>query len=183
MAEDRFILTQTGYDRLQQELEALQQMRARETEVIDDVDEDTGNLEGEEAGAFFEAKTTLEHLDERIGHLRFVLDRADVRTEDPDSKRIDPGERVVVWDLDEKRERTFDILSSPEVRISYTVDDGGRDVSIDSPVGQALLGHEVGDIVEVDVPGGEMGDVAEGDGIGGKARYAIRRIEPMPNEA
>jgi transcription elongation factor GreA len=112
-----------------------------------------------------------------------VLDRADVRTEDPDSKRIDPGERVVVWDLDEKRERTFDILSSPEVRISYTVDDGGRDVSIDSPVGQALLGHEVGDIVEVDVPGGEMGDVAEGDGIGGKARYAIRRIEPMPNEA
>jgi hypothetical protein len=59
MAEDRFILTQTGYDRLQQELEALQQMRARETEVIDDVDEDTGNLEGEEEAHFLRRKRHL----------------------------------------------------------------------------------------------------------------------------
>jgi transcription elongation factor GreA len=182
MMEERFTLTQSGYERLKEEISALEKRHAELRELLNDVPDDQNKL-ADDGGVVWEVQTRIEHVGERLGYLQFVLERAEVRMEDPDSKRIDPGERVVVWDLDEKRERTFDILSSPEVRITYAVDDGGRDVSIDSPVGQALLGHEVGDIVEVDVPGGELGDVAEGDGMGGKSRYAIRRIEPMPNQA
>jgi transcription elongation GreA/GreB family factor len=54
--------------------------------------------------------------------------------------------------------------------VTYTREDGGRDVSVSSPVGQAMLGKRVGDIIEVEVPEG-------------RARYAIRRIEPLPGSA
>ncbi len=163
MADEQFILTPAGKQRLEEELADLQALRQRATEELDDVDEDTGNLEGEEAGAFFDAKTRLERIDERSGHIRFVLDRAVVPEDDPNPKRVDPGERVVVWDVVERSEKTYELLSSPEVHITYT-DDGRRRVSVDSPVGQAFLGRRVGDTVEIEVPDGTR-------------RFTIRRIE------
>jgi len=51
-------------------------------------------------------------------------------------------------------------LSGPEV--AY----GHEGISTDSPVGQALLGHVVGDTIDVEVPDG-------------KVCYTIRKVEPM----
>ncbi|HOJ49060.1 MAG TPA: GreA/GreB family elongation factor [Bacillota bacterium] len=53
--------------------------------------------------------------------------------------------------------------NAPEAQETYKADDGGANIALDSPVGQALLGHKVGDVVTIDVPDG-------------KVRYAIRRI-------
>jgi transcription elongation factor GreA len=94
-----------------------------------------------------------------------VLDQAEVLEEDPDLSRVDPGDQVTVWDFSEKGQQVFNVVSSAETIYAR---DGipGREVSTESPVGQALLGKQVGDVIEIEVPDG-------------KAKYAIRRIEPL----
>lgn len=164
MAEQQFTLTPSGYDNLKQQLAELEATRAETLPVYDAVDDDTGNMEGEEAGAFYELRTRLEHIDERIGHIRYVLERAHVETEDPNPHSIDPGEEVVLWDFTDLKERTFMVLDGEEAQMTYNrLERGGTVVSTESPVGKALLGAKVGDVIAVEVPDG-------------KTRYAVRRI-------
>jgi transcription elongation factor GreA len=165
MADEQFVLTQDGLESLQLQLAALQELRAVLSDELGDLGDDPGgNLDGDEAGLRHELQTTLDRVNERIGHIQFVLDRAIVPEQDPHPRRVDPGERVVVWDFVERREQTFDVLSGPEVEFTYARDENRRQVSADSPVGRALLGRRVGDIVEIEVPDGT-------------SRYAIRHIE------
>jgi transcription elongation factor GreA len=126
-------------------------------EQLADVHEDTDW--GEEA-TFFDAMVEKERLDERIGHLRYVLEHAEIINGDNDPDLVDPGDRVTVWDLNNKEEVVYDLIGSEEVA------HGRHGVSIKSPVGQALIGHRIGDVVEVEIP----------DGI---ARYTIRKIVPL----
>jgi transcription elongation factor GreA len=164
MAEEQFTLTQSGYDNLRHQLTELEARRAQTVPVFDDVDDDTGNLEGEEAGADYELRTRLEHIDERIGHIRFVLERAVIETEDPNPHKIDPGEEVVLWDFIDEREHTFIVLDGEEAQMTYNrLERDATIVSTESPVGKALIGAKKGDVVEVEVPDG-------------KTRYAVRRI-------
>lgn len=159
MAEERFVLTKSGYTQLERELEDLLKRSAEDmAEQMADAHDDTDF--GEEA-TFFDAVAAREQLDQRIAHLRRVLARAEIIGDDPDPTRVDPGDRVTVWDFAEQQEVTFDLLGSAEV--TY----GREGVSIQSPVGQALLGRSVGDVIEVDVPDG-------------KVRYTVRKIERIP---
>ena len=162
MAVERFILTRQGYEDIKQELAALEEEQQERLNQMADVNNDMGEIVNEEA-ALFEVQTMKEHVDERIGHLRLVLDHAEVIDEDPDPHRVDPGDRVTVWDLETLEERVFDLIGSTEATYIR------RGVSIESPVGQALLGKKVGEIVEVAVPEG-------------RARYAVRAITPIPEE-
>jgi transcription elongation factor GreA len=163
MAEEPFVLSAAGYDILKQELAALEaEHRERQADFADvNADDDPAR----EEGAYFEARTSKEHVEERIGHLKLVLSRAEVLKDDPDPKRIDPGEQVTVWDIADKRERVFNLVSGDEA--VYARDEiSGQEVSLDSPVGKALLGKGLGDVIEVDVPDG-------------RAKYAIMRIEQL----
>jgi transcription elongation factor GreA len=121
-----------------------------------DVHDDT---EFGEESTYHDVMETKERLDQRIAHLRRVLQLAQIISdEDPNPTRVDPGEQVTVWDFAEKAEVVFQILSSEEVA------SGLPGISFESPVGKALLGRRVGDVVEVEVPDGT-------------AKYAIRKIE------
>lgn len=157
MAEEQFVLTPNGYEQLKQELAELEARRQDETErladTIDDVDPST------EMAAYFDARTMQEQTDQRIIYIKRVLEQAEILGEDPDPTRVDPGDRVFVWDITAREELHFDLLGSAEVVVN-----DGKGVSIESPVGRALLGRSVGDVVEVEVPDG-------------KTRYAIRNIE------
>lgn len=162
MAEESFYLTKEGYANLERELQILvEEDRQKMAEQLKDVHEDTEY--GEEA-TFFDVVTAKERLEEKINYLRRVLARAEIIGEDRDPLRIDPGERVTVWDFETKEEVMFDLLGGAEITT------GRYGVSIKSPVGQALLGKKVGDVIEVEVP----------DGI---ARFAIRKIEPIPPDS
>jgi transcription elongation factor GreA len=161
MAEERFVLTRAGYEELQRELEALEAELDEEQAELRDFQSPIDS--SDEEAAEFETRTTKEHDEERVGHLRLILEHAEVIDEDPDPHRIDPGDRVTVRDLDAHQIRQFDLLGSGEVRF------GIEGVSIDSPVGQALLGRQVGDVITVDVPEGRV-------------RYAVHKVERIPEE-
>lgn len=159
MPENEFILTRQGYERLKVELAQLEQEQAERRDQMEDIYRDVARTNDEEA-ADFEVRTMKEYVDERVGHLQYVLERAKVRYDDPNPKRIDSGERVTVWDLEAREERAFNLVSGEEAQ---GIEDAA---STDSPVGKALLGRSIGDTVEVDVPDGWV-------------RYTIRGIEPI----
>lgn len=160
MAERRILLTRTGYEKLQRELNILtSEENSKVAEMLADAREDD---QGEEA-VFFDAMISKERLDERVAHLQNVLARAEVIDADEDPDTVTPGNRVTVYDTSEKEEFTMDLLDSEEITL------GRRGVSLDSPVGRALLGKHVGDKVKVEVP----------DGV---VTYKIRKIDLIPDE-
>lgn len=160
MADQNYILTKTGYEKLRRELVALQTKEM--TEVADLLAEALEDEQGEEA-FFFDAMVTKERVKERIDHLENVLANATIIENDSDPDSVTPGNRVTVYDMDEKEQIIFDLRGSAEIAA------GNKGVSIESPVGKALLGHKVGDKVEVEVP----------DGV---VRYKVRKIEMIPDD-
>lgn len=161
MDEENQILTRSGYEKLKRELEAL--MTDQSAEIAERLVEAREDERGDEA-IFFEVMVAKERLNERIHELQVILSNAQVIDDDLDPGHVTPGNRVTVYDVDEKEEIVFDLLSSTE--ISH----GRAGVSTESPVGKALLGHKVGDTIKVEVPDG-------------KVRYKIRKIEMIPDEA
>lgn len=63
--------------------------------------------------------------------------------EDPDPQRINAGDRVIVWDLEVHEELAFNLMAGKESAVIENA------VTLDSPVGKALLRHMTGDTVEV----------------------------------
>src|SRR5215217_7798818 len=116
MENERFTLTRQGYDRLKSELDQLLAEQQEREEQMEDLYRDPDRNNDEEA-AEFEVRTMKEYVDERIGHLQYVLERADVMQEDPDPQRINAGDRVIVWDLQARQEYTFNLVSGEEVGI------------------------------------------------------------------
>ena len=157
MATERFTLTREGYQRLEREL---RQLEAAQQEDIEEVAEAFDDTDFGENAAYYDKVFDKDRMTERINNLRHVLARADVLDEDPDPDRVSPGNRVTVWDFEANEEISFNIISAEEVT------HGIRGISTESPVGSALLGQMVGDVVEVEVP----------DGV---AKYAIRAIGPI----
>ncbi len=166
-ADDKFILTQEGYDNIKQQLAELETREKAERDILADATNDSlgGDDDDSDVAANFETRTRKERIDEKIGHLRFILERAEIY-EDPNPDQIDVGERVTLWDFEDKREFQVDVVSSAEVTTRAVAKSTIRDASDDSPIGKALLGRGVGDIVEVETP----------DGI---LRYAVRKIGPI----
>ncbi len=62
--------------------------------------------------------------------------------------RVGLGSRVVVLDMDRDEEITYELVTSEEADVA-----NGK-ISTTSPIGRALLGKEVGDVVKVRSPGG-----------------------------
>ena len=95
-----------------------------------------------------EAKNELALVEARISEIENVIERAVVADKSMVKKGvIGFGSSVYVRDRS-KRRRQYQIVGSAEVAPL----DGK--ISIESPVGKALVGHRAGDIVEVETPSG-----------------------------
>jgi transcription elongation factor GreA len=58
------------------------------------------------------------------------------------------GSTVVVFDTGKNEELTYRLVATEEA------DAGSGKISTNSPIGRALLGKEIGDVVKVQIPGG-----------------------------
>lgn len=95
----------------------------------------------------FDARHELGLLDRRLMLLWERLHESEVVEGRPDGE-VDLGERVTVLDLDSGVTTDYRIVGSGES------DPAALEVSYLSPMGSALLGRRVGDVVEVEAPRG-----------------------------
>ena len=131
------LLTQEGYQKLEDELEILKTVRRRE--VADRI---------KVAISFGDISENAEY-DERIIKLESMIRRAVIIDESKiDSNVVTIGSIVKVNDMDFEEEVEYTIVGSAEA------DPYEGKISNESPVGKALLGRTIGDIVDVQVPDG-----------------------------
>ncbi len=142
------LLTQEGYQKLEDELELLRTVRRREVADRIKVAISFGDIS--ENAEYDEAKNEQAQVEERILKLESMTRRAVII----DERKIDVnvvtiGSIVKVFDVEFDEEVEYTIVGSAEA------DPYEGKISNESPVGSALLGRVVGDTVEVSVPDGE----------------------------
>lgn len=141
------IITQTGLKRYEDELRKLKSTeRQRVAEKIKFAREQGDITENADYDA---AKDEQTEIEKRIVELEGILRHAEVIADDEfDPGRINVGCRVKLYDLDYDEEVFYSIVGSFEAN---TLE--GK-ISNESLVGSNLIGHRVGDLVEIPLPEG-----------------------------
>ena len=141
------ILTQEGFDKLEEELELLKTTRRKEVAERLKVAISFGDLS--ENAEYDEAKKEQAALEERIIKLENMVRTAVIIDENSvDLDVITIGSIAKIYDEDFDEEVEYSIVGSAEA------DPYNGKISNESPVGKALLGSKVGDTIEVNVPDG-----------------------------
>jgi transcription elongation factor GreA len=144
MNETKF-LTQEGFDKLKEELAYLLTVKRPQIAEHIRIAKEDGDL-SENAG-YEAAKNEQAFVEGRIMFLESVLKSAEIIQNDQAADWVSLGCEVTVQEEGYEPE-SFQIVGSTEADPSQ-----GR-ISNVSPLGQALMGKRVGEVVEVNTPGG-----------------------------
>ncbi|WP_058486494.1 transcription elongation factor GreA [Defluviitalea phaphyphila] len=149
MAEKKVVLTYEGLKKLEDELQQLKTVRRKE--VAEKIKEARAQGDLSENAEYDAAKEEQGEIETRIVELEKILRNAQVIDEDEVGVDvINLGCRVKILDIELNEELDYAIVGSTEA------DPTEGKISNESPVGAALLGHKVGDTVEVEVPDGKL---------------------------
>lgn len=149
MDNEEVILTQEGYDKIEETLEELK------TKVRDEIRERIkvalGYGDLSENSEYDEAKAALAENEDKIAELENKLKHARIIDESEiDTKVVQIGNTVKVHDVEFDEDVTYTIVGSTEVDLL------NNKISNESPIGQALLGAKNGQTVEAKAPNGIM---------------------------
>lgn len=142
-------ISKEGFQALEQELDRLKKERPfviqaiKEAREEGDLKENAGYDAARERQGMLEAR--IKYIESRMAYFN-VIDLSTLHSE----KAIF-GATVTVEDVDTGEEKKFTLLGPDEA--DY---DAKGSISIQSPVGQALLGKEIGDEISVDAPRGRI---------------------------
>ena len=149
MADKKTILTYAGLKKLEDELENLKVFKRKEVAGKIKEAREQGDLS--ENAEYDAAKDEQRDIEARIDELEKILKNVEVVVEDEvDLDTINVGCTVTVYDKEFEEEMEFRLVGSTEANSLE-----GR-ISNESPVGHALLGKRVGDVVEVETHTGVM---------------------------
>jgi len=152
---DRLYLTEHGRRLLEDRILVLETTVEEMHRALDDPELRTDSVNGYQRAA------------RELASLRSCLDSAGAIEDIPDDPRVvELGDTVAIR-LHDGTEETYIIVHAVEARVA------DQRISTESPLGRALLGHHVGDTVEVPVPNGSYGCMI---------LSADRRIPPDHNE-
>ena len=141
------ILTPDGLKALEDELQELKVVRRKEIAQKIKEAREQGDLS--ENAEYDAAKDEQRDIEARIEELEKILKNAEVVVEDEvDLDRINIGCQVKILDLEYDEELYYKIVGSTEANSLK-----GK-ISNESPVGKALIGAKIGDIVEVETQAG-----------------------------
>jgi len=145
--EKDVILTKDGLEKLEQELETLKTVRRKE--VADRIKQAIGFGDLSENSEYDDAKNEQAFIEGRILQLEAMLTNVTV-IEDVETQEgiVALGSTVVVKDLEFEEEEEYKVVGTVEA------DPMNNRISNESPVGRGIMGHKVGDIVDVEVPSG-----------------------------
>ena len=147
MADKKHILTYTGLKQYEDELQDLKVNKRQEIAQKIKEAREQGDLS--ENAEYDAAKDEQRDIEARIEQLEKLLKNAEVVVEEEiDLEKINIGCRVKLLDVEEGEEMEFKIVGSTEANSLQ------NKISNESPVGHALLGKKVGDVVDVETQAG-----------------------------
>lgn len=145
----KVVLTVEGLRKIEAELEQLKTVRRKEVSQRIKTAIAFGDIS--ENSEYDEAKNEQAQVEERIFKLENMVRNAEIiDDEDISLEVISVGSKVKVLDMEFDEEVVYSIVGSAEA------DPYEGKISNESPVGDALLGKEVGEVVEIQVPDGIM---------------------------
>lgn len=147
LKEKKNILTYEGLKKYESELEHLKVVKRQEVAQKIKEAREQGDLS--ENAEYDAAKDEQRDIEARIEELEKILKNAEVVDEDEvDLDKINIGCQVKILDIEFNEELEYKIVGSTEANSLK-----GK-ISNESPVGKALIGHKVGDTVEVETQAG-----------------------------
>lgn len=132
--------------------EELQFMKTKErARIADEIAEARAQGDLSENAEYDAAKEAQGHLEARIAKMESTISRARL----VDESQVDTSKAYILSDVRVKNkqngaEQTYTLVSEQEADMRQ-----GK-ISVDSPVGQGLLGKKVGEEVEIRVPAGKV---------------------------
>ena len=145
---DKKPITPEGQKKLREELDFIKNVKRQE--IIDAISEARAHGDLKENAEYHAAREEQGLNEARIRELEDVLSRSqvieylDLGVED----RVIFGSTVTINDLDSDEISTYQIVGESEANIELST------ISLTTPIAKALLKKEVGDVVEVETPGG-----------------------------
>ena len=147
MAAKVFKMTAAGKAELEKELEALKTEGRIDIAEKLKVARSYGDLS--ENSEYDEAKSEQAKIEARITELEYQLDHSEI-IDTAESDSVSMGSRVIVKRVKDNFEATFEIVGFAQSNPAQ-----GK-ISDESPVGKALIGAKVGDVVIVEAPIGNL---------------------------
>ena len=148
MEAKKKLLTYAGLKALEEELENLKVVKRKEVAAKIKEAREQGDLS--ENAEYDDAKDEQRDIEARIEELEAILKNAEVVVEDEvDFDKINVGWTVKAYDITFE-EIEFKLVGSTEANSLE-----GK-ISNESPVGHALIGKTIGDVVEVETQAGVM---------------------------
>lgn len=145
---DAVVMTPQGLAALREELERLENVER--PQIIERIKtaREWGDLK--ENAEYHDAKNAQALLERKITLLRAKLDDAVAVEVDANSDRAMVGSTVTVTNESNGKEVTYTLVGSAEADAAIGL------LSVESPVGEALVGSKVGEIAVVETPRGEQ---------------------------
>lgn len=145
----QIVVTETGYQKIKDELDYLKNVKRKEATAnvgiarsFGDLSENSEYDEAKNEQAKIEAQ--ISELEETLAHVKIIGDH-EIQTD-----TVSIGVSVVVYDMEYDEEVEYTLVSSREVNPLE------NKISDQSPIGKAIIGAKVGDIIEVEVPDGTI---------------------------
>ncbi|GFN31343.1 transcription elongation factor GreA [Paenibacillus xylaniclasticus] len=149
MDKDEVILTEEGLKQIEEELRELKTVKRKELAERLKVAISYGDLK--ENSEYHSAKDDQAHMETRILTLERILKRARVVSADSvDLNVVSVGSYVILNDLEFAERIEYRIVGPAEANVAE------NKISYESPLGKALLGKKVGDIINVEAPMGNL---------------------------
>lgn len=140
------VMTQKNYMDLKKELDYL--VKTKRPEIIERIAEARSHGDLSENAEYDAAREEQRSNEGKIIEIEYKIKNAEILKEEKDTSYVHLGSKVKVYDSDMDEEVGYIITSVTEV------DAMAGKVSVESPVGAALLNKKVGDVVTVKCPDG-----------------------------
>ncbi|OLZ09174.1 transcription elongation factor GreA [Sulfobacillus thermosulfidooxidans] len=149
MSDKELLVSEEGLKKLESELEYLKTVRRHEISERIKTAREFGDIS--ENSEYEDAKNEQAFVEGRIQTIEKMLRQAKVvNSDNADPTAVHIGSVVTVKDLEEDFEEEYTVVGAAEA------DPNKNHISNESPVGKALMGAKVGQIVEVSAPVGKI---------------------------
>jgi len=148
MKNNETLITAEGLEEITKELEELKLVKRKEISEKIKVALAFGDIS--ENSEYDEAKNEQANVESRIAKLEYMIKNAKIIKETKQKGIVNIGSKVTIKDIEFDEIMQYTIVGSAEA------DPFKGKISNVSPLGKALLGKKLGEIIEVASPAGDM---------------------------